>query len=444
MNESNLKVGVLSGKIELRNLKLKNSALDQLDLPVEVTHGVLQNLRVEIPWTSLDRKPVKIFIDGVLLQASPIDVRSISKESLRFKLQQRKRSHLEMLDAQIEQDEKDAHEDVNDSKSSSFISRLTTKILDNLEVNVSNVHMRYEDSLTCPGRTFAFGMILGDFQIATTNDQWNKSFMAREDKKKSGLGMKIHKLVGLKDISIYWREKVQAYESLSMNDWEGQMLPQSFVETLSPTADCILAPPNNISIKLIHAESVADKELDPQVDITIEGLNLDFKVSKMQLNQIILTLNTFNTLDRKKLVAIYRPEKSPKEDPRAWWKFAFLLVSGKQAVNFHNRFQDAVMCLQSKNRYISLLKHKKLAQHSDRFEFPDSDEREIEEIESALPLCALCVFRKEATKDVLRQIAELSAAEKEEKKKSSWFSWGSSSKKSKFLNIHSDNNIVCI
>ena len=102
------------------------------------------------------------------------------------------------------------------------------------------------------------------------------------------------------------------------------------------------------------------------------------------------------------------------------------------------------MCLQSKNRYISLLKHKKLAQHSDRFEFPDSDEREIEEIESALPLCALCVFRKEATKDVLRQIAELSAAEKEEKKKSSWFSWGSSSKKSKFLNIHSDNNIVCI
>ena len=431
LNESNLKVGVLSGKIELRNLKLKNSALDQLDLPVEVTHGVLQKLRVEIPWTSLDRKPVKVFIDGVLLQASPIDVRSISKELLRSKLQQRKRSHLEMLDAQMEQDEKDAHGDEvgSNSGNSTYISRLSTKILDNLEVNVSNVHMRYEDSLTCSGKTFAFGIIIGDFQIATTDDDWSKSFLARDGQQKIGLGMKIHKLVGLKGISIYWREKVEAFAGLHLTEWEKKMLPTSFMEVLSPAADFIIAPSNDICVKLIHAESVADKELDPQVDITIEGLNLDFKVSKSQLNQIVLTLNTFNTLDRKKLVAIYRPEESPKENPRAWWKFAFLLVSGKEAGNFHNKFRDVVMCLQNKNKYISLLKHKKLSQHSDRFTFPDSDEKQIEEIESALPLCALSVFRREAMKDVLKQITELTAAEKEEKKRTSWFSWGRGHKK---------------
>ena len=34
-----LQVGVLSGKIELRDLKLKRSALDNLDIPVEVHHG---------------------------------------------------------------------------------------------------------------------------------------------------------------------------------------------------------------------------------------------------------------------------------------------------------------------------------------------------------------------------------------------------------------------
>ena len=197
LNENNLKLGVLSGKIELKNLKLKNSALDQLDLPVEVTHGTLRSLRVEIPWTSLDRSPVKLFIDGVLLQASPVNVRTISKESLKSKLLQRKRGHLDMLDAQMEQDEKDARSDKDNSNNntSSYVSRLTTKILDNLEVNVSNVHMRYEDSLTCPGSIFAFGIILGNFQVATTDDEWNKSFMAREGLKKSGEGMKIHKLM---------------------------------------------------------------------------------------------------------------------------------------------------------------------------------------------------------------------------------------------------------
>ena len=155
---------------------------------------------------------------------------------------------------------------------------------------------------------------------------------------------------------------------------------------------------------------------------------MQFTVSKPQLNQIILTLNTFSTLDRKKLVAVYRPEKSPKEDPKAWWRFVFLLISGKQAGNFHNKFQNAVKCLKSKYRYISLLKHKKLSHYSDRFTFPDSDEKEMEEIETELPLCALCVFRREGMKDVLKQITELTATEKEEKRKSSWFSWGSSRK----------------
>ena len=26
---------------------------------------------------------------------------------------------------------------------------------------------------------------------------------------------------------------------------------------------------------------------------------------------------------------MYRPEKSPLEDPKAWWKYAYLIVSGK-------------------------------------------------------------------------------------------------------------------
>ena len=60
LTEENLRVGVLSGKIELKNLKLKKSAMDAFDIPVEVSYGILKSLRVEIPWASLDRKPVKV------------------------------------------------------------------------------------------------------------------------------------------------------------------------------------------------------------------------------------------------------------------------------------------------------------------------------------------------------------------------------------------------
>ena len=88
----------------------------------------------------------------------------------------------------------------------------------------------------------------------------------------------------------------------------------------------ILAPPNNIVIKLIHAEKAVD--LEPLVDLTLEGLNLEFKLSKTQLAQIVLTLNAFYSLERQRLMALYRPEVSVKQDPRAWWKYAFLVISG--------------------------------------------------------------------------------------------------------------------
>jgi vacuolar protein sorting-associated protein 13A/C len=79
----NLKVGVLSGKIELHNLQLKRTGLDNLNLPISVTHGSLKSLILKIPWTALESKPVRVVIDGVYLQAGPLDVSTLSPDQLR-------------------------------------------------------------------------------------------------------------------------------------------------------------------------------------------------------------------------------------------------------------------------------------------------------------------------------------------------------------------------
>jgi len=127
-----------------------------------------------------------MFIDGVLLQATPIDVNSISKTELRAKLTRKKRNHLDSLDAQAEVAEKDrlaaaaGKTPETGDKKSSYAQRLTVKILDNLEVTISNVHIRYEDSLSSPGSTFAAGITLGSFSISTTDWNWNKAFLSRD------------------------------------------------------------------------------------------------------------------------------------------------------------------------------------------------------------------------------------------------------------------------
>jgi hypothetical protein len=73
----NLQIGMWSGVVELSNLKLKSSALEKLKLRIRVERGSLKKLSVKIPWASLDSKPVTISLDGIYLQAGPLDLSGV-------------------------------------------------------------------------------------------------------------------------------------------------------------------------------------------------------------------------------------------------------------------------------------------------------------------------------------------------------------------------------
>lgn len=53
------------------NLELKKEALDQMKLPLNVLEGHLGQLTLQIPWSNLKGKPVKIIIEDVFLLAAP-------------------------------------------------------------------------------------------------------------------------------------------------------------------------------------------------------------------------------------------------------------------------------------------------------------------------------------------------------------------------------------
>jgi len=50
---------------------LKQSALSELDLPVQTTYGHLGNLVLKIPWKNLYSAPVEAYIDRLYLLAVP-------------------------------------------------------------------------------------------------------------------------------------------------------------------------------------------------------------------------------------------------------------------------------------------------------------------------------------------------------------------------------------
>ena len=179
LSSENLRVGVWSGKVELRNLKLKSTALDNLNLPIKISHGALKEMRLKIPWSHLESKPVRVVIDGVYLQCGPLDVSSLSVEELRVRVLAGKRERLKAaMDAVLLANQDSSSSDLKETaRQASYIQQLTTKIVDNIEITLSNVHVRYEDSRTIPGKTFSAGITIESISLVTTDDSWVETFV---------------------------------------------------------------------------------------------------------------------------------------------------------------------------------------------------------------------------------------------------------------------------
>lgn len=59
-----------------------------------------------------------------------------------------------------------------------FLSQLTTKIIDNLQFTMKNVHIRYEDKLSDVGHTFAVGITLKELSALSTDENWSPKFIS--------------------------------------------------------------------------------------------------------------------------------------------------------------------------------------------------------------------------------------------------------------------------
>ena len=63
-------------------------------------------------------------------------------------------------------------EDDNEDQTSET-SCLVQTIVNNIQLTIDRVHVRYEDTLTNPTQPYACGVMMKSFAITTTDKQWN-------------------------------------------------------------------------------------------------------------------------------------------------------------------------------------------------------------------------------------------------------------------------------
>jgi len=177
-----------------------------------------------------------------------------------------------------------------------FVMKIVVAAIKNIQINISNVHICYEDSTTYKENIFQLGVSFSKLVFET---ELNKK------PEKPANDNIINKMVKLDGFSIYLNSK----KIIRLSDLPGNDINSILKSQISekgqaiPDVEYILCPINFESKADIHRKPEADKYQLPIADLT---MNLDSFHLQLNNHQISTMLLTVETIDRVTTAAPYR------------------------------------------------------------------------------------------------------------------------------------------
>ncbi|KAJ0401786.1 hypothetical protein P43SY_006040 [Pythium insidiosum] len=201
LSGDSLQVGLWSGELALHDLSLKPHALAELRLPVTVVKGSIRRIHVIVPWNQLGSASVQITIEGVYALVTPNTTLPSTEEMHQFK-----RNQIERLELLRQHDRLAATRNRDGEDEGTFLSRLTERIVDNLQITLRDLHIRYEDNVSNAENPFACGVMVQSFTFQTTDAEGNETFVDRSTRRERFLHKAIKVayavLLALKEIPV--------------------------------------------------------------------------------------------------------------------------------------------------------------------------------------------------------------------------------------------------
>lgn len=408
-----LNVGIWSGDVKLRNLELRREALDQLHLPVNVVEGHLGQLTLAIPWSNLRGKPVSVKIEDVFLLAAPKEESDYNAEEEEKRVQAVKIEKLESAELLKERSTEGMSAE-EQQKNQSFTQSLVTAIVDNLQVTIKNVHIRYEDSIAAPGHPFALGVTMKEMSAVSTDGDWTPTFIQST----SGT---THKLAVLNALAFYWNTDAKLFGT-GRGGQVGAEAQGADHEELLKRFKAAIEGDDRLQYMLKPVSGRAGIELDksgkvenPKIKARLLFEELGFILDEEQYRDALMLVDLFHYFIRHQEYKKDQPEKSPKEEPRAWLRFAGNAVLNK--IRDRNRRWTWDFLKERRDnrlRYIELFKKKKKEQP-----LSPEETKEFNDIEYHLTYEDLRFWRSLAR----NQLRKENIGAKKPAEKQTWSSW---------------------
>ncbi|KXZ49125.1 hypothetical protein GPECTOR_23g54 [Gonium pectorale] len=370
LDAESLRISVWRGDLQLRGLALKPGALDDLCLPVEVLSGVLGRLTLKVPWSALGKQPVVLELDGLYALARPRprggaadscpDVAAYEACAAAASLEEKRRrvlaletSWLQALEARLEEKLRQRQQQGGGGGGAARrggglfgLEALVHTVLGNLQLRLSNVHIRFEDDARLPGgEPLALGLTLGELSACTVDEAGREAFAT------ANVLELMRKAVQLRQLGLYLDVGPQAVlppppggwgaaaaASLSAAQWDDLFLPRHHLPDLGgggegggsgryPHAYLLMpvcATLNYTRRSAAKVESASQARQQALVEVEAVALSL----SRAQYGAALALLAAADAAAANAPYRHMRPPGRPAAglQARLWWRYALLAV----------------------------------------------------------------------------------------------------------------------
>ncbi|XP_016013121.2 vacuolar protein sorting-associated protein 13A isoform X4 [Rousettus aegyptiacus] len=412
LDTSQLTLGIWGGAVALKNLEIKENALSQLDVPFKIKVGHIGNLSLKIPWKNLYTQPVVAVLEDIYLLIVPsaiikYDPLKEEKQLLEAKRQELKR--IEEAKQKVADQEKPRVE-----KQDTFTEKLITQIIKNLQVKISNIHIRFEDDITNRGNPLSFGISLQNLSMQTTDQNWVPCLHDEADKL-------FRKLIRLDNLFAYWNVKSQLFYLNNYDDSLDYLKRGIVDQNIVPEGYEFVFRPISANAKLeMNRRSDFDFSA-PKINLVVELHDIAIEFNKPQYFSAVELLESVDMMTQNLPYRKFKPNVPLHYHAREWWAYA---INGILEVNVCPRLRmwswKHIRKHRQKMKQYKELYKKKLTNKKPSDELLNS----LEELEKTLDVFNITIVRQQAEVEVKKagyRIHREGTNYSEDKK--GWFSW---------------------
>uniref|UniRef100_A0A670ZC06 Vacuolar protein sorting 13 homolog C n=1 Tax=Pseudonaja textilis TaxID=8673 RepID=A0A670ZC06_PSETE len=360
LNKSQLKLGIWGGNVSLDNLLIKENALSELDVPFRVKAGQIDKLTLKIPWKNLYGEAVIASLEGLYLLVVPGASIKYDAEKEEQYLQDNKQKELSRIEEALQ---KSAEKDKpKEQKKDTFLEKLATQVIKNVQVKITGIHIKYEDDVSGPEAVLT---VAAPHQLPL-----------------------FFQLLSLDSLSVYWNVESEMYYRSSREQILSLMSLSLFLKVFKPVS---------ASAKLYLNPHAEEERETPKVDCAMEVQSIAVELTKPQYLSMIDLLESIDYMVRNAPYRKYRPGVSLHGNAQQWWKYA-----GNCILDLHikryaqmwswNHIKSHRQLLKSyKNIYKLKLTQAKLSEET---------QKQIQDLERALDVFNIVLARQQAQTEV--------------------------------------------